>query len=146
MSAKDTDRGCVIHAKSDNVEITIDDEQIKLLKNFLNYIFKDVKYALSKQWEAVRFSLIMPIYYSTSVKKKILIRGGTSKQFPNWIKNKKVTINPIIQVMTNALNKLQQSQQIMKKLDQNPERVSEIKRFTGKFNREGITFQSGKND
>ena len=88
----------------------------------------------------------MPIYYSTSVKKKILIRGGTSKQFPNWIKNKKVTINPIIQVMTNALNKLQQSQQIMKKLDQNPERVSEIKRFTGKFNREGITFQSGKND
>ena len=49
MSAKDTDRGCVIHAKSDDVEITIDDEQIKLLKNFLNYIFKDVKYALSKQ-------------------------------------------------------------------------------------------------
>ena len=43
ISSKDSDETRTMHTKSNNVEIVMGSEKMKLLKNFLNLFCKDVK-------------------------------------------------------------------------------------------------------
>ena len=47
-------------------------------------------------------------------------------------------------MIINAFNMLQQSQQFMKKLEKNPERIAKIKTFIHKYDQEGINYPSEK--
>ena len=43
LSSKDSDEIRTMHTKSNNIEIMIGNETDKLLKNFLNLLFKNIK-------------------------------------------------------------------------------------------------------
>ena len=73
-------------------------------------------------------------------------RGGSYIDSPDWIKNKKATINQINKrdnkcfqyAVTVALNH--------KEIKKDPQRITKIKPFINKYNREGINFPSEKDD
>ena len=75
-----------------------------------------------------------------------LNRGGSYIDSTNWIKNKKASINPINKkdnrcfqyVVTVALNH--------EEIKKDTQRITKIKSFINKYNREGINFPSEKDD
>ena len=75
---------------------------------------------------------------------KIIIKN-TFVEFPDWIKNKKCTINP-----QNKDNKCFQYSIIVsmyhKEIKNNPERISKIKPFINNFNWENINFPPEEED
>ena len=73
-------------------------------------------------------------------------RGGSYIDSPDWIKNKKATINLINKkaskcfqyAVTVALNH--------EEIGKNPERITKIEPFINKYNWQGINFPSEKDD
>ena len=59
MSTKDIDEELLLHSKSDDVEVTINDNQMKLLKNFFNHFFLDIKSDYKQQMEVAVSPIIM---------------------------------------------------------------------------------------
>ena len=72
--------------------------------------------------------------------RKNVKRCGSYADSPDWIKNKKATINHIIKRILHAFNTLKQSHKIQK-IGKNPKRITKLKPFIDKYNREGITHQ-----
>ena len=72
--------------------------------------------------------------------------GGSYIDSPDWIKNKKVTINPI----NKKDNKYFQYAKIVtskyEKIKKDPQRIAKIKPFINKYNWQGIDFPSKKDD
>ena len=100
-----------MHSKSDKIEIMISDEVDEVIKE----IFDALKNRYKKNLESTKgskfiFAYVQLLYYKSH--KINLNRGGLYINFPDWIKNKKATINPINQkdskcfqyVVTVALN------------------------------------------
>ena len=70
---------------------------MKPLKNFLNIFCKNIKKDQKNQLKEVSLFLIVLVYCITILKKTSLKRTGSSYiDFPEWLKNKKATINPKI--------------------------------------------------
>ena len=89
------------------------------------------------------FDSVQPMYYKCH--KVNFKRGGSYIYSPDWIKNKKVTINPKNEddkcfqyAATIALN--------YEEIESNPERVSNIKPFINKFDWEGINYPLKKDE
>ena len=59
VSSKDFDEERLLHSKSDDVEVTINDNQMKLLKNFFNHFFLDIKSDYKQQMEVAVSPIIM---------------------------------------------------------------------------------------
>ena len=59
VSSKDIDEERLLHSKSDDVEVTINDNQMKLLKNFFNHFFLDIKSDYKQQMKVAVSSIIM---------------------------------------------------------------------------------------
>ena len=72
--------------------------------------------------------------------------GGSYINFPDWIKNKKLTIDPINKKdnkcfqygVTVALNH--------EGIKEDPQRITKIKPFSSKYNWKGLNFPSEKDD
>ena len=72
--------------------------------------------------------------------------GGLCIDFPDWIKNKKATINPVNKkynkcfqyVVTVVLN--------CEEIKKDPQRITKIKPFINKYNWNGINFPSEKDN
>ena len=62
ISSKDNDEERVMHSKSDNIEIVINDITNKVMKNFVNHFLIDIKLDWKHQREVVILSLIVFIY------------------------------------------------------------------------------------
>ena len=60
--SKDNDEERVMHSKSDNIEIVINDIINKVMKNFLNHFLIDIKLDWKHQREVAILSLIVFIY------------------------------------------------------------------------------------
>ena len=90
------------------------------------------------------FDYLRSLYYKCY--KINLNRGGSYIDSTNWITNKKASINPINKkdnrcfqhVVTVALNH--------EEIKKDTQRITKIKSFINKYNREGINFPSEKDD
>ena len=91
ISSIANDEGCVMHSKSDNIEIMINDETIKELFDSLKKRYQN-NLKLLKGREFV-FDYVHLLYYKCH--KVSPNRSGSYIDTPDWIKNKKATINPI---------------------------------------------------
>ena len=87
------------------------------------------------------FYSVDALYYNLN--KISLSRGGSYIDSPEWLKNKKATINPknnddkcFQYAVTVALN--------YENIKNNPERISKIKRFIDQYNWKEINFPSHK--
>ena len=105
---------------------------MKLLKDFLNHFYKKYEENLQEmKGSNFEFDGVNFLYYDFN---KISInRGGSYIDSPQWLKNKKSTINPIYNdykcfqyAVTLALN--------LDKIRKNPQRISKIKPFIDHYN------------
>ena len=89
------------------------------------------------------FKSVDLLYYS--LHKMILNRGGSYIDSPEWLKNKRATINPknkdnecLKHSIIAALN--------YEKIKNHPERISNLKPFIDQYNWKGIEFPSHSKD
>ena len=138
---------CVMHSKSDNVAIMINDEADEIIKELFNWLKNKYQNNLELQvclWLCLFIVLQMSLYRIISYYKFdswwIIYRFS-------WLdKNKKATTNPINEqdskcfqyAITVSLNN--------KEIGKYPERITKIKPFTNKYKWEGINFLSQKDD
>ena len=104
-SEDDNDEERVMHSKSDNVEIMISDEADEVIRK----IFDSLKNRYQNNLESMRgdefaFDYVQVLYYKCH--KINLNRGGSYIDSPNWIKDKKATINPINKKMFSICCKI----------------------------------------
>ena len=125
-----------MHSKSDNTEIMISDEADEVIKE----LFDSLKNRYQNNLESMKgsefvFDYVHLMYYKTNSN-----RVGSYVDSLNWIKSKKVTINPINKkdnkcfqyVVTVALN--------YEEIGKHAERITKIKPFINKYKWEGINF------
>ena len=72
MSSKDHDKECVMHSKSDNIEIMINDKADDVLKELFQSLLCQYQTGLDTSIEAMFLYLIVFIYYIIDVIKYIL--------------------------------------------------------------------------
>ena len=125
-----------MHSKSDNTEIMISDEADEVIKE----LFDSLKNRYQNNLESMKgsefvFDYVHLMYYKTNSN-----RVGSYVDSLNWIKSKKVTINPISKkdnkcfqyVVTVALN--------YEEIGKHAKRITKIKPFINKYKWEGISF------
>ena len=134
-----------MHSRSDNIEVMISDEADKVIKEFFDSLKTRYQNNLkSMKGSEFVFNYVQLLYYKCH--KINLNCGGSYINSPDWIKNKKATINPINkrynkwfkQAVTVALN--------YKEIKNDLQRITKIKPFINKYNWERINFLSQKND
>ena len=128
-----------MHSKSDNIEIMINDKADKVIKGF----FDSLKNRNQNNLESMKgselvFHYVHLLYYKCH--KINPNRGGSYIDSSDWIKNKKVTINPINKKDYKCYNSC------VKETRKNLKGITKIKTFINKYNWKGINFPSEKDD
>ena len=144
-SKEDSNETRTMHAKSDNIEIMMGSETDEIIEELLKSLLQRCQEGLEesiKESEVI-FDSVDVLYYD--LHKISLNRAGSYKDSPEWLKNKKATINSknndnkcfqyAIAVALNYQN-----------IKNNPERISKIKPFTDQYNWKEKCFPSHKKD
>ena len=134
-----------MHSKSDNFEIMRDADTDKIIKNLFNSFLQRYQKGLEESMRGSDFifDYVEPLNYIFH--KIYLKRGGSYIETPEWIQNKKATINPknddekcFQYAITIALN--------YDKMKKNHQRVSKIKKYTSQYDWSEINFPSLADD
>ena len=144
ISSKDSNETRTMHTTSDNTEIMISNKTDEIIENFLNLLQKyQVRFEKSMRGSKFVFDIIDLLQYK--LHKISLNRGGSYIDSPEWLKNKKATINP-----KNSDNKCFQYVVIValnyKQIKKNPQRIMKIQPFIDQYNWKEIEFPSYIND
>ena len=90
------------------------------------------------------FEYVHLLYYKCH--KINLNRGGSYIDSPDWMKSKKVTINPINKKVNKCFRYAVTITLNHEEIKKDPQRITKIKLFVSKYNWEGINFPSEKDD
>ena len=145
ISTNDTGEIRTLHVNSDNEQIRLGNETYGiiniLIESFLSKYQNEEK-ILRNRSNFISESVNLLTYY---IHKIDLKREKSYTKSPEWILNKRATINPknkdnkcFQYSITVALNH--------QKIGNNPERISNIKRFIDNHNWKGIDFPAGVKD
>ena len=120
-------------------------KQMKLLKNFLNLFCKNIKNDQKKKMRGSEFVFNSVDLLHYNLHKISLNRDGSNIDSPNWLKNKKATINPknnddkcFPYPLTVALN--------YEQIKKDPQRILKITPFIEQYDWKEIDFPSHKKD
>ena len=128
---------------SDNIDFIIGDETDKIIEDLFDSFLKRYQEKLEKSMKGIEFvydsiDLLHYKFHGLS-----LNRGGSYRDFPKWLKNKKATISPkkndnkcFQYAITVALNHEQ--------IKSHPERIANIKLFIVQHDSKERNFQSNK--
>ena len=145
ISSLDTDEFCTMHTKSDNIEIMMSTETDDIINELFKSFLRRYQEGLETKMKGSEFIFesVDLLYYS--LHKISLNRGGSYIDSPDWIKNKKATINPqnkdnecFKYAVTAALNH--------EKIRKNPLKISNLKPFINNYNWKDIEFPSHLKD
>ena len=134
-----------MHTRSDNIEITIGDDNDDIIEElFKSFIQKHEENLQNKmRGSDFEFNGVNFLYYDFN--EINLNRGGSYIDSPKWLKDKKSTINPknnddkyFEYAITLALN--------LDNIDNHSERVSKIKPFIDQYNWKDIDFPPTSKD
>ena len=144
-SKDDNDEERVTHPKTNNIEIMISDVTDEIIEK----LFNSLKSRCQNNLQLMRakdfvFVYLQLLYYKCH--KINLNRGGLYIDFPDWIKNKKKTMNPVNKkdnqcfqyAVTVALN--------YKPIKKEPQRITKIKPLINKYYWEEINYPLEKDD
>ena len=94
ISSKDSDKTRTMHTKSNNVEIMIGSETNEIIAELFKSFLQKYQEGLEESMRGSEFvyDSVDVLYYN--VNKVSLSRVGSYIDSPNWLKNKKATINP----------------------------------------------------
>ena len=134
-----------MHLKSDNIEVMINDEADEVLKK----LFRLLKNRYQSNLEPMKankfaFHYVHLLHYKYH--KINLNHSGSYIDSPDWIKNKKATINLINKKDNKYFQYTVKVALNHEEIRKNPERITKIKTSINKYNWEGITFPSVKDD
>ena len=95
ISSKDNDEEHVIHSKSGNIEILINDKSDEVIEKLFESLLNRYQIGLeTSMWGSdFIFDCAHLLYYKCH--KINFKRGGSYIDSPDWIKNRKAAINPI---------------------------------------------------
>ena len=119
----------IMHTKSNNIEIMIGSDTDEVTEDFFKFVLQKYQENLEEKMRGSEFVFDGVDVLHYNLKKISLNRGGSHIDSPEWIKNKKATINPknkrdnkcFQYALTVALNH--------EKIKDHPERISKIKPF-----------------
>ena len=139
--SRDSEETCTMHTKGRNIEIIMGNETYEIIEELCESLLQKYQDGLEESMIESEFirDRVDLLYYH--LKKKGLKRGGSYVDSPEWLKNKKATINPknnddnyFKYALTIALNH--------KKNKSHPERILKIKPFIDQYNWKEIDFPS----
>ena len=145
ISSLDTNEFRDMHTISNNIEIMSGYETNDIIKEIFNSFLKRYQEGLETKMKGSNF-----IFYNVDIlfyklHKISLNRGGSYINSPDWIKNKKATINPknkdnkcFKYAITATLNH--------NEINNHPEKISKLKPFARNYNWKNIKFPSEKKD
>ena len=141
----DSDETRIMHTKSDNTEIMTGSDMNEVIGELFKSLLQRYQEGLQEKMRGSEFEFdgVNLLYYDFN--KISLNRGGSYIDSPEWIKNKKSTINPknndykcFQYVVTVLLNH--------DKINRDLQRVSKIKPFIDQYNWNDIDFPSTGKD
>ena len=94
ISSKDTDESRTMHTKSDNIEIIIGTEADDVINGLSKSLFKRYQEGLETKMKGSNFIFDRVELLEYHLHKISINRGSSNIDSPDWIKNKKATINP----------------------------------------------------
>ena len=135
----------VMHTRSDNEEFINGNDTDEIIKELFKSLLQRYQENLQEKMRGSDFAFdgVNFLYYD--LKKISINKGGSYIDSPKWLKNMKSTINPnnndykcFQHAVTLALN--------LDKINNHPERISEIKPFIEQYNWKDIDFPSTSKD
>ena len=145
-SKPDSDETRIMHTKSNNMEITIGSDTDEVIENLFRSLLQRYQENLEQKMRGSEFVFygINLLHYDPN--KISLSRGGSHIKSPDWIENKKATINPqnkkddkcFQYALTVALNH--------EKIKRDRQRISKIKPIIDQYNWNEINFPSTGKD
>ena len=145
-SKPNSDETCIIHTKSNNIEITIGSDTEEVIENLFRSLLLRYQENLEEKMRGSEFVFdgINLLHYDLN--KISLNRGESYINSPDWIENKKATINPqnkkddkcFQYALTVALNH--------EKIKRDRQRISKMKPFIDQYNWNEIDFPSTGKD
>ena len=145
VSSNDTGEIRTIFVWSDNEEIRLGNETDDIIKRLINSFLNNYQKEEIILRNGSNFVFESVDLLSYHIHKTSLKRGKSYIKSPEWILNKRATINPknkdnkcFQYSITVALNH--------QNIENHPERISNIKPFIDQYNWEGIDFPSGIKD
>ena len=140
-----SDETRTMHTRSDNIETMIGDDNDDIIEELFKSVLQKYEENLQNKMRGSDFEFdgVNFLYYNFN--KISLYRGGSYRNFPKWLKNKKSAINPknndhkcFQYAVTLALN--------LDNIENHPERLSKIKPFIDQYNCKNIAFPSTGKD
>ena len=145
VSSKDTEETRTIFVWSDNEEIRLGNETDDIVKGLLNSFLNNYQNEEIILRNGSNFVFESVDLLSYHIHKTSLKRGKSYIKSPEWVLNKRATINPknkdnkcFQYSITVALNH--------QNIENHPERISNIKPFIDQYNWEDIDFPAGIKD
>ena len=145
-SKDDSDETRNMRTKSDNIEIMIGSETNEIIEELFKSFLQRYQEGLEESMKGSEFIFDSVNLLHYHLQKTSLKRTGSSYiDSPEWLKNKKATINPknnddncFQYALTVALN--------YQNIKKDPQRISKIKPFIDQYDWKGINFPSHKED
>ena len=136
----------VMHTKSDNVKIMNGIDTNDAINELINSFTKRYQKGLETKMKGSSYIFECVDLLEYNIHKISLNRGSSYIESPEWLKNKKVTINPkntkdnkcFQYAIIAALNYLN--------INHNTERISKLKTFINNYNWDNIDFPAGHKD
>ena len=134
-----------MHSKNDNIEIMMGSETDEIIEELFESLLQRYHEGLEESVKGSDFIFdsMDVLYYNLN--KISLIRGGSYIDSPEWLRNKKATLNPknnddkcFQYAVTAALN--------YQSIKKDPQRISKIKPFINQYSWKEISFPSNKKD
>ena len=121
-----------MHSKTDNVEIMINDKGDEVIKE----LFRSLKNRSQNNLELMKgsefvFDYVQLLYFKCH--KIDPSRGGSYIDSPNWIKNKKATINPINKKDNKCFQYAVTVASNYEEIGKSPEGITKIKLFINNY-------------
>ena len=145
VSSNDTGEIRTIFVWSNNEEIRLGNETDDIIKGLINSFLNNYQKEEIILRNGSNFVFESVDLLSYHIHKTSLKRGKSYMKSPEWVINKRATINPknkdnkcFWDSITVALNH--------QNIESHPERISNIKPFINHYNWEGIEFPAGKKD
>ena len=145
ISSKDVGEICTIYARTDKKEIRSGNETDDIIKRLPNSFLNNQQQAETVLREGSGFVFGSVDLLSYTFHKTTLKRGKSYIKSPEWLRNKRATINPknkdnkcFQYSITVALNH--------QNIENHPERIPNIKPFINQYKWEGIDFPAGIKD
>ena len=136
---------CIMYTRSFNKEIMEGSDTDEVIKSLFESFLKTYDLNLQEKMKGSDFAFDGVNSSYCDFNKMSINRGGSYIDSPQWLKNKKSTINPkdndnkcFQYAVTLALN--------LNRIDNHPERISKIKPFIDQYNWKDIDFPAMNKD